>query len=138
MDWLTPSGHKVKVVISYGHTQGCCELNEIDEFIELKMNALGKTSDHCFEEGTEGDYAAGLRDGIFRNKLTILINDAYVQGYNEGYASGLVTHLKLSKDGNMWCVLDGEDLQEGTAGFGETKLEAFVKYLEALGEEPEL
>jgi len=26
----------------------------------------------------------------------------------------------LSKDGNMWCALFGENLQEGVAGFGET------------------
>lgn len=27
---------------------------------------------------------------------------------------------KLSKDGNMWCALFGENLVEGVAGFGET------------------
>jgi hypothetical protein len=27
---------------------------------------------------------------------------------------------KLSKDGNQWCVLYGENLQEGIAGFGDT------------------
>lgn len=26
----------------------------------------------------------------------------------------------LSKDGNMWCALFGDNLQEGVAGFGET------------------
>jgi hypothetical protein len=26
----------------------------------------------------------------------------------------------LSRDGNMWCFLYGEDLQSGIAGFGET------------------
>ncbi len=27
---------------------------------------------------------------------------------------------KLSKDGNQWCYLYGDNLQEGVAGFGET------------------
>jgi hypothetical protein len=27
---------------------------------------------------------------------------------------------KLFKDGNQWCVLYGENLQEGIAGFGDT------------------
>jgi hypothetical protein len=35
---------------------------------------------------------------------------------------------KLSKDGNMWCFLYGENLQEGIAGFGETPHEAMVDF----------
>ncbi len=31
---------------------------------------------------------------------------------------------KLSKDGNQWCFLCGENLQEGVAGFGDTIYEA--------------
>ena len=31
---------------------------------------------------------------------------------------------KLSKDGNQWCFLWGENLQEGVAGFGDTIYEA--------------
>jgi len=27
---------------------------------------------------------------------------------------------KIYKDGNQWCVLYGEDLQSGIAGFGDT------------------
>jgi hypothetical protein len=35
---------------------------------------------------------------------------------------------KLSKDGNMWCFLYGEDLQSGVAGFGETPYSAMVDF----------
>jgi hypothetical protein len=35
---------------------------------------------------------------------------------------------KLSKDGNMWCFLYGENSQEGIAGFGETPHEAMVDF----------
>ena len=31
---------------------------------------------------------------------------------------------KLSKDGNQWCFLWGENIQEGVAGFGDTIREA--------------
>lgn len=31
---------------------------------------------------------------------------------------------KLSKDGNQWCFLWGENLQDGVAGFGDTIYEA--------------
>ena len=37
---------------------------------------------------------------------------------------------RLFMDGNQWCALYGENLQEGVAGFGDTKeqaLEAFDK-----------
>ena len=39
--------------------------------------------------------------------------------------------IKISLDGNQWCVLAGENLQEGFAGFGNTKEEAW----HALGKE---
>ena len=29
-------------------------------------------------------------------------------------------HPKITKDGNQWCVLYGDNLQEGIAGFGNT------------------
>lgn len=28
--------------------------------------------------------------------------------------------IRISKDGNQWCALIGEDLQSGIAGFGDT------------------
>jgi len=38
------------------------------------------------------------------------------------------TKLILSKDGNKWCVLWGENLQEGIAGFGDTIEKAMVNF----------
>ena len=35
---------------------------------------------------------------------------------------------RLFKDGNQWCVLHGENLQEGIAGFGSTKDEAWEAF----------
>lgn len=39
----------------------------------------------------------------------------------------------LSKDGNMWCALFGENLQEGVAGFGETPAKAMWAFDTAWG-----
>jgi len=39
-------------------------------------------------------------------------------------------NLKPFKDGNMWCVLFGENVQEGVAGFGESPFEAIVDFNE--------
>lgn len=35
---------------------------------------------------------------------------------------------KLMKDGNQWCVLYGEDLQTGIAGFGNTPYNAILDF----------
>ena len=37
----------------------------------------------------------------------------------------------LSQDGDMWCALFGENLQEGVAGFGETPAKAMWAFDEA-------
>lgn len=36
--------------------------------------------------------------------------------------------LKISKDGNKYCVLMGENLQEGVAGFGSSLLSALHNF----------
>ena len=34
----------------------------------------------------------------------------------------------LAKDGDMWCALFGDNLQEGVAGFGETQAKAMYAF----------
>lgn len=34
----------------------------------------------------------------------------------------------LSRDGNVWCALFGDNLQEGVAGFGETPSHAMAAF----------
>ena len=38
---------------------------------------------------------------------------------------------KLSKDGNQWCWLLGDNLQDGVAGFGDTPYEAMIAFNKA-------
>ena len=35
---------------------------------------------------------------------------------------------KLSKDGDQWCALFGDNLQEGVCGFGKTPAEAMYQF----------
>lgn len=35
---------------------------------------------------------------------------------------------KLFKDGNRWCALFGENIQEGVCGFGKSPSEAFENF----------
>lgn len=37
-------------------------------------------------------------------------------------------YLKIFRDGSMWCVLIGENLRDGHAGFGATILEAIKDF----------
>jgi len=37
--------------------------------------------------------------------------------------------LKPYKDGDQWCILKGENIQEGTCGFGDTIPEAFADFV---------
>jgi hypothetical protein len=39
----------------------------------------------------------------------------------------------LTKDGNMWCALYGEDIQIGVAGFGDTPDAAMREFDKAWG-----
>jgi len=37
--------------------------------------------------------------------------------------------MKIYKDGNMWCCMHGENIQEGRCGFGRLKIVAILRYL---------
>ena len=41
----------------------------------------------------------------------------------------------LSADGDMWCALLGDNLQEGVAGFGETPAKAMYAFDDAFNKE---
>jgi hypothetical protein len=43
----------------------------------------------------------------------------------------LAGHVKISIDGNQWCVLYGENLQDGVAGFGDTPADAAAAFDQA-------
>ena len=49
-----------------------------------------------------------------------MMADRIAQTFVEYERPCVVFKPKLSKDGNMWCVLLGDNLREGVSGFGET------------------
>lgn len=59
----------------------------------------------------------------------------YIEGLEEARVVqiaeyNLVALLRpsISIDGNQWCVLYGENLQDGVAGFGDTAFEAVLAF----------
>jgi hypothetical protein len=40
--------------------------------------------------------------------------------------SNIMYQISVAKDGNTWCALLGQDLQNGISGFGETVQQALL------------
>jgi hypothetical protein len=67
------------------------------------------------------------QDDYVRSELSQQTHDNYIKNYEEICATGerkilvFIGELKpkFSKDGDMYCYLLGDNLQEGIAGFGE-------------------
>ena len=61
-----------------------------------------------------------------QNELYNILTEQYGEVLETHAMWGCIAALgaKLSKDGNMWCFLWGDNLQEGVCGFGETIYDA--------------
>ena len=56
---------------------------------------------------------------------TVLVNDLCLDCFMTGmFVAEISLPCKIYMDGDQWCVLVGENLQEGIAGFGNTPLSA--------------
>jgi hypothetical protein len=80
---------------------------------------------------TESDYyySKGSRDATHAD----LQQEAIMTILQEQLDYNLFSMLKpgLSKDGDQWCVLLGENLQEGISGFGDTPYLAILEFNKA-------
>lgn len=54
--------------------------------------------------------------------------DARYEAALEAKRPFMLLRPRVYPDGNMWCVLYGETIQEGVAGFGETPEKAAVSF----------
>lgn len=61
------------------------------------------------------------------------IQDCAIDASRALQAPHLLHKAKLSKDGNQWCWLYGDNLQEGIAGFGDTPYKASQEFDRAWG-----
>ena len=64
------------------------------------------------------DHYMGIQHQETLNRIIAEEQMTFVKTYN----------LIPFKDGNMWCVLLGENIQEGVSGFGETPLNAIIDF----------
>ena len=56
------------------------------------------------------------------------IEDCVIEVARSMQAPHLLYKAELSKDGDQWCWLYGENLQEGVAGFGDTPAQAAIAF----------
>lgn len=68
-------------------------------------------------------------DILYQNELALIVEK---QEYN------LFATLKpkIYKDGSKWCVLLGENIQEGICGFGETPYLAILDFSKSFNSKP--
>ncbi len=59
------------------------------------------------------------------------ISDAFCQAASEMERPSVVYRPRLTKDGNAWIALYGENLQEGVVGCGDTPAKAMYAFDEA-------
>ena len=70
--------------------------------------------------------SAHVRDAIVSNVASI---SAQIEGAIERLGSFSVAYRLIPfRDGNQWCVLLGDDLQAGIAGFGDSPAQAVAAF----------
>ncbi len=74
---------------------------------------------------------SAIRDsgiGHYIERCATSIQDAAESFYAEQKEPSAVYRPGLSIDGNKWCALYGDNLQDGVAGFGDSPAEAMTDF----------
>lgn len=71
------------------------------------------------------------RDAFDMGHARALLQEAIGMVGNEMVRPSVVYRPAISIDGNKWCALYGENLQDGVAGFGDSPTEAMAAFDQA-------
>lgn len=80
--------------------------------------------------GNIGDAVdSALRDafGNFDHQFRCAMQEV-VSNFSENARPSVLFRPKLYSDGNQWCALYGENLQNGVSGFGDTPAKAMTQF----------
>ena len=58
----------------------------------------------------------------------LMVQESWQQAAYEQMRPSVLFKPKLSRDGDQWCALLGDDLQSGVAGFGDSPAEAMLDF----------
>lgn len=82
--------------------------------------------------GNVGEIVAGAcREAFDISHMRAILQQDFCIAAQEMARPSVLFKPTLSADGNMWCALLGENLQEGVAGFGKTPSEAMTAFDQA-------
>lgn len=68
------------------------------------------------------------RDSFDISHMKSMVGDQFIIAAYEMQRPSVLYRPDLSRDGNAWCALYGEDLVRGVAGFGDTPNEAMAAF----------
>ncbi len=86
--------------------------------------------------GNVGDVVErAARDAFDMGNMRNILTEQFCATAMEMARPSVVYKPTLMADGDMWCVLLGEDLQVGIAGFGKTVAEAMTAFDQAFYKE---
>ena len=77
-------------------------LQETEEFIDMNVRAESARRSQIMDEEMNAVIARSLPSSLYRPALSV--------------------------DGDKWCALYGDSLQEGVAGFGDSPAEAYADF----------
>ena len=90
----------------------------MSEIYDATYNAVRSRINHC-------DMDSVLRDWLQAQDFSFNMNNRINELFSEQMRPCILLRPKISRDGDMWCVLYGDNLHDGIAGFGRTANEAF-------------
>jgi hypothetical protein len=86
--------------------------------------------------GNVGDVVErAARDAFDMGNMRAILTEQFCAAAMEMARPSVVYKPTLMADGDMWCVLLGDDLQVGVAGFGKTVAEAMTAFDQAFYKE---
>lgn len=85
---------------------------------------------------SNGDIGLAVRDAVGlqiseAGHAIALLRENFYSVANEMQRPSAIYRPAISIDGNQWCALYGENLQDGVAGFGDTPADAMRAFDEA-------
>ena len=75
-----------------------------------------------------GELIDALRRQFDISHAVSMVRDSWQVAASEQERPFVLLKPKLFPDGNKWCALYGENLQEGVAGFGDTPADAAAAF----------
>lgn len=93
----------------------------MSEIYDATYNAVRSRISHC---DLDSVFQRWLNSQSFDWKMANKIEEVG----NEQMRPSVLLRPSISRDGDQWCVLYGENLHDGIAGFGKTPIEAFSDF----------